>query len=261
MKPPKISSISLDRIDPPDVQLRDAMDPTALRDLADSIAKLGLINPIQVRPTNDRYQIIAGHRRYVAHQDLRRTHIPAIILHADQAGALATSLHENLFREDLTPLEEAALIDHLTTSQGLDLPTIARALSHTVTWAEQRAALLTYPPALQHALHERLTGLHAAHILAQIDDDAYLATALDAARSHGMTDRSALEWVRQYEVYKAMRAAGTPVPPPDPALVAAEAAKTPCDFCAQVVYINTTKFLRICFACLERLTDATHPNT
>lgn len=257
MKPPTISSISLDLIDPPDLQLRGSMDPHALTDLAASIAKFGLINPIQVRPTNDRYQIIAGHRRYVAHQDLHRTHIPAIILDAGEAEALATSLHENLFREDLTPLEEAALIAHLDTGQGLALPTIARALGHTLAWVESRAALLAYPPALQHALHQGTVGLAAARLLAQITEPEYLTTALDAARSHGMTERSAMEWARQYEVYQAMRAAGRPVVLPHPALVAAEAAKTPCDFCAQVVYINTTKFLRICFACLERLTDAT----
>jgi len=261
VKPPKISTISLDLIDPPDLQLRDSMDPQKLRDLADSIAKRGLINPIQLRPTNGRYAIVAGHRRYVAHQDLHRTHIPAVILDATQAEALATSLHENLFREDLTPLEEAALIAHLLDGQGLDPPTIARALGHTLTWVESRAALLTYPPALQQALHAGTISLAAARLLSQILDPNHLATALEAARTHGMTERNALEWVRQFELYQQARATGATPALPDPSLVASEAAKTVCDFCRAHVYINITKFLRICFTCLEALTAATHPNT
>lgn len=256
MKPPKILDLSLDLIDPPDVDLRDQQDPARLRDLADSLARRGLIQPIRVRATNGHYKIVAGNRRYLAARSLGWLTIPAIPLAGNGATDLATSLHENLFREDLTVMEQAALIAHLHDSEQMDLPAVARALNHTIEWVESRAALLAYPPPVQSALHSGEITLAAARHLAPINDPDYLATALEAAHAQGMTERSALEWARQYDLYKHAKAAGTPAAPPTAELVAAEAAKTICDLHAGMVYINTTKILRVCFDCLQALKHA-----
>lgn len=256
MKRQKVLSISLDRIDEPDLQLRDQIDQQKLRDLADSMARRGLLQPIGLRATGDRYKIAYGHRRYLAAQLLRWLTIPARISDGDQAGDVADSLHENLFRENLTPMEEAALVAHLQDAEGMDLPTAARALNHSVEWVESRAALLALPSQVQAAIHTGSLTLSAARLLGAIDDPDYLETALDAARAQGMTERAAMEWVRQYTVYREMRAAGSPAPLPSAELIASEAAKTPCDLHGGMVYINTTKILRICFDCLQALREA-----
>ncbi len=259
MKPPKVLDLSLDLIDPPALELRDQQDPAKLRDLADSMARRGLIQPIRVRAHDSRFQIVAGNRRFLAAQLLGWLTIPASPITGDRAGDLATSLHENLFRENLTVMEEAALVAHLHESEQMNAAAIARALNHTVEWAESRAALLQYPPQVQQALHTGTLGLSAARHLAQIDDEHYLATALDAARTQGMTERSAMEWARQYDLYKQAKAAGAPAATPTADLIASEAAKTICDLHGEMVYINTTKILRVCFDCLQAISAKLSP--
>jgi len=237
--------------------MRDSIDPQKLRDLADSMRTRGLIQPIRVRSSDNTYTIVAGHRRYLAAQMLGWLTIPAIPLTDAPSADLATSLHENLFRDDLTPLEEAALIAHLTESQQMSLEAAARALNHTMAWAEGRAALLAYPLPLQQAIHAGTVPLAAAAYLAQIHDPDQLTSALDAARTHGMTMRAAMEWARQADLYAQALAAGTPAEAPSHELATSEASMTYCDMCTGHVYINVTKFLRVCFDCLRALNAAT----
>ncbi len=253
MKRPKVLHVALDQIDGPDLELRDQIDQQKLRDLADSMARRGLLQPIGLRPTADRFKIIYGNRRFLAAILLHWLTIPARISDGDPAGDLADSLHENLFRENLTPMEEAALVAHLQDTEHMDLPAAARALNHTVEWTESRAALLALPPQVQAAIHTNGLSLTAARLLGQIDDPDYLDTALDAARTQGMTERAAMEWLRQYTVYRDMRAAGTPAPLPTPDLIASEANKIPCDLHGGLVYINVTKIVRVCFDCLQAI--------
>ncbi len=248
--------LPLDSIDPPDLQLRDTVEPQALRDLADSIARRGLLQPIRVRRDGARWRIVAGFRRYLAHELLGRLTIDAIPLDNDPTGDAASSLHENLFRENLTPLEEAALIGHLIEHERMDIPTIARALNHSEAWAEARAELLTYAPALQQAIHTGTIKLNAARHLAQITDHDYLCTTLDAAQSHGMSERAAMEWARQWQVYRIARTANPDAPLPTVELVANEANLVPCEIHGGTVYWNTTKIVRVCFDCLRAILAA-----
>ena len=254
MKQPRVYAIACDRIDPPDVQLRASMDPDRLRDLAQSIQARGLLSPILLRPTGKRFKIIAGNRRFLAVQSLGRLTINAFVTASNAARDVGDSLHENLFREQLTPMEEAGLVALLQSTDGMTTEQIARALSHSTAWVESRTDLLELHPMLQQALHTGTVGLAAARGLASVTDDEYLTTVLEAARSHGMTERHAMEWSRQYELFRQMKEAGRPAEMPTPALVASEASKTGCDFCRQLTYINTTKIMRICFDCLQALT-------
>lgn len=252
----RISLVPLDTIEPPSIQLRQSIDPDALQDLARSMAQVGLLQPILLARDGDRLRIVAGHRRYLAAQFLGWAGIPAIIADTDTQTALAKSLHENLFREDLTPLDEARLVAALVRDQGRTIEEAARILRHSEAWARSRLALLDYPEALQAAVHRRTVPVTAAPYLARITDPDYLARALEAAEVSGMTARQAMEWERQFQVYQAARSAGASAEIPTPELVATEANKVPCDVCQGVVYLNTTKLLRVCFDCLRALQAA-----
>jgi len=114
-------------LQPGKYQPRTRMDPGSLEDLAASIKAQGLIQPISVRPvTGGRYEIIAGERRWRAAQIAGLTDVPVLIRDIPDDAALAMSLIENIQREDLNPLEEAAgiqrLIDefHMTHQQAAD---------------------------------------------------------------------------------------------------------------------------------------------
>ena len=107
-------TLSVGALQPGKYQPRTRMDPGSLEELAASIKSQGLIQPISVRPVGkDRYEIIAGERRWRAAQISGLTEVPVLIRNIPDDAALAMSLIENIQREDLNPLEEAAGIQRL----------------------------------------------------------------------------------------------------------------------------------------------------
>lgn len=107
-------TLSVGALQPGKYQPRTRMDPGSLEELADSIRAQGLIQPISVRPVgNGRYEIIAGERRWRAAQIAGLTEVAVLVREIPDDAALAMSLIENIQREDLNPLEEAAGIQRL----------------------------------------------------------------------------------------------------------------------------------------------------
>ena len=115
-----VQSLPLSRIEPRQDQPRDRFDQEQLEDLASSIARHGLIQPVIVRKlTNDSYQIIAGERRWRAARMAGLAEIPVRVLEADDRTAAELALVENLQREDLNPMEEARGYQRLITDYHL----------------------------------------------------------------------------------------------------------------------------------------------
>jgi ParB family chromosome partitioning protein len=112
--PGEIRELPLDRLQPGRYQPRTRMDETALQELGDSIREHGLLQPIVVRPIGgDRFEIIAGERRFRAAALAQLREVPVIVKEVSDENALAIALIENIQREDLNPLEEAGAIRRL----------------------------------------------------------------------------------------------------------------------------------------------------
>lgn len=110
----QLEHLSIEKIVPGEYQPRQSMDQGALQELADSIKEQGLLSPIIVRPQDkDRYEIVAGERRFVAAGLAGLTEVPVIIRQLDDKKTLALALIENLQREGLNPIDEALGIDRL----------------------------------------------------------------------------------------------------------------------------------------------------
>ena len=108
----QLEHLSIEKIVPGEYQPRQSMDQGALQELADSIKEQGLLSPIIVRPQDkDRYEIVAGERRFVAAGLAGLTEVPVIIRQLDDKKTLALALIENLQREGLNPIDEALGID------------------------------------------------------------------------------------------------------------------------------------------------------
>jgi ParB family transcriptional regulator, chromosome partitioning protein len=130
-------------LQPGKYQPRTRMDPGSLEDLAASIKAQGLIQPISVRPvTNGRYEIIAGERRWRASQIAGLTEVPVLIREIPDEAALAMSLIENIQREDLNPLEEAAGLQRLIDEFGLTHQQAADAVGRSRSAASNLLRLL-----------------------------------------------------------------------------------------------------------------------
>ncbi len=114
-------------------QPRRNFDEEKLRELADSIAAQGVIQPIVVRPVNDHYEIIAGERRWRAAQLAELSKIPVVIRDVDDQAAMAMALIENIQRDDLNPLEEAGALQRLLHEFSLTHQQIAQAIGKSRT--------------------------------------------------------------------------------------------------------------------------------
>lgn len=108
-----LNYIGIDLVDRSPYQPRQTISQEGVEELADSIRTQGLIQPIVVRKVNDRYELIAGERRWRAAQLAGLQEVPAVVKSVDNEGAAAMALVENLQREDLNPIEEAVAVSNL----------------------------------------------------------------------------------------------------------------------------------------------------
>jgi len=140
-------------LQPGKYQPRTRMDPGSLEDLAASIRAQGLIQPISVRSVgNGRYEIIAGERRWRAAQIAGLTEVPVLIREIPDDAALAMSLIENIQREDLNPLEEAAGIQRLIDEFGMTHQQAAEAVGRSRSAASNLLRLLNLAKPAQDLL-------------------------------------------------------------------------------------------------------------
>jgi ParB family chromosome partitioning protein len=129
----KLRNLPVDLVKPGQYQPRKTMKPEALQELADSIRKQGVVQPILVRPLRgtDKYEIIAGERRWRAAQMAGLHEVPAVIRHVPDQTAACIALIENIQREDLNPLEEAQTLSRLLHEFNMTHESIAEAVGRS----------------------------------------------------------------------------------------------------------------------------------
>ncbi|MEW8317777.1 MAG: ParB/RepB/Spo0J family partition protein [Candidatus Thiodiazotropha sp.] len=138
-----LQRLPLDLIQRGRYQPRREFDADSLRELADSIAAQGVIQPVVVRPVeNERYELIAGERRWRAAQQAGLDEIPVVIKDVTEEAAMAMGLIENIQREDLNPLEEANALSRLLLEFGLTHQEVAKAVGKSRTTVTNLLRLL-----------------------------------------------------------------------------------------------------------------------
>jgi ParB family chromosome partitioning protein len=179
-------------------QPREAFDDDALASLAASIDALGVLQPILVRPMgDDAYELIAGERRWRASQLVGLESIPAIVRVIDDNASLQQALVENLHREDLNALEEAAGYQQLIDEFGLTQDDVASRVGRSRSAVANTIRLLALSPRAQQLLVEgSITAGHARALLAieSVDDQQILAERIVA---ESLTVRETEEAVRR----------------------------------------------------------------
>ncbi|HEY8437310.1 MAG TPA: ParB/RepB/Spo0J family partition protein [Candidatus Limnocylindrales bacterium] len=163
--------IPVDRIEPNPDQPRLVFDPEALHELAASIREHGVLQPILVRPLGEnRYQLIAGERRWRASREASLATIPALVEEIDDDTALEISIIENLQREDLSPLEEAAMYDRMIHEHGYSIRKLAEKLGKDKGYLENRLRLANAPDEVRELVSLRKDTLSHAYELLKVDD-------------------------------------------------------------------------------------------
>jgi len=193
-----LKDIAVNAIDPNPNQPRVHFDEAALAELTASILAIGVLQPILVRPEgSDRYQLIAGERRWRAASRAGLQMIPAIVRVTDDVSSVEQALVENLHRQDLTPLEEAAAYQQLLEDFNMTHEQVASKVGKSRSAITNALRLLGLPPSIQSLLADgRLSAGHAKALLGTPDRSLQEQLAKRAVEM-GWTVRGVEEAVRE----------------------------------------------------------------
>lgn len=148
----QIKDLPLSVIHPNQFQPRNNFDDNSIQELAQTLDRDGLLQPIVVRKKNDEYEIIAGERRYRAAQSLDWDKIPAVVKDMDDTQAASLAVIENLQREDLNPIDEAKAYNRLMKLNDLTQTQLAREVGKSQSYIANKLRLLKLTPKVQSYL-------------------------------------------------------------------------------------------------------------
>ena len=190
---PSFEQLPLDRIDPNPRQPREAFDGETLQDLTASIEAVGVLQPIVVRPAGERYQIVMGERRVRAARTAGLERIPAIVRTTEDDQLLRDALLENVHREDLNPLEEAAAYKQLLADFGITQQELASRLGRSRPVIANAMRLLNLPGSVQRRIAARTLSAGHANAVASLEDPVQQERLADRIVAEGLTVRMAEE--------------------------------------------------------------------
>lgn len=190
--------IAVSLIVPNPKQPRTDIDEESLAELADSIKKVGLLQPVVVRPFGDGYQIIAGERRWRAARAAGLERIPARVLGASDAESLEIALIENLQREDLNAIEEARGYRRLLTEHQMTQAELADKVSKSRSAITNALRLLDLPEEVQELVYNGSLSAGHARALLSIPDDTLRIKLAEKLVAEGLSVREAENLARLY---------------------------------------------------------------
>lgn len=207
---PELRRIPLADIDEPELPARVAMDEAKLNELADSMADIGLLQPISLVHKDLRFEIEAGHRRYMAAKQLNWRDIPALVFEPGELVAGAAMLAENVVREDLNAAEEAILFLQTQEKYGLDEAGLVARFRRSPDYIADRLRLYRDDEEVFNALLLRKINFSVARELNKCSDQHQRRYFLHQAIVADAGARAVAGWIRDWKATTGM------MPPPAP---------------------------------------------
>ncbi|HWQ61771.1 MAG TPA: ParB/RepB/Spo0J family partition protein [Negativicutes bacterium] len=191
------AEIAVAEIVPNKYQPRRVFDEAALNELAQSIKQHGVIQPVLVRRTPGGYELVAGERRWRAAQMVGLTDIPAVVREYTDGEMTEIALIENLQRENLNPVEEAAAYKRLMEEFALTQEDVARKIGRSRSLIANTVRLLNLAPAVQDHVSRGTLSMGQARPLLALEDQELQLEAAESIISEGLSARDAEELVRR----------------------------------------------------------------
>ncbi len=207
--PARPTEIDIDLLTPNPRQPRTSIDEGTLEELAQSIRSNGVIQPILVRPSGGRYEIVAGERRWRAAQRAGLLKVPVTIREIDDASLLQVALIENIQREDLNPIEEAQAYRRLADELKLSQESIAGAVGKDRATVANYVRLLRLPAEVRNDLASNALSMGHARALLGLADEAAQRRLAREVVSRQLS-------VRETEALVRRETTPAPVPAPKP---------------------------------------------
>lgn len=193
-----ISEVPISQIEPNPNQPRREFDQEALNELASSIREIGIIQPITLRQVDDnKFQIIAGERRWRASQIAELKAIPAYIRTIKDENVMEMALVENIQREDLNSIEIALAYEHLITNTGMTQERVAERVGKSRTAVTNYLRLLKLPAQVQMALQNKEIDMGHARALLAIDSPSLQVKLFKEIQKNKYSVRKVEEMVQQ----------------------------------------------------------------
>jgi ParB family chromosome partitioning protein len=209
-----LDELAIASIRPNRFQPRDYFDEEALGLLADSIREVGVLQPVLVRPAGEgEYELIAGERRWRAARRVGLQTIPALVRETDDAAALEQALVENIHRDSLNPLEEAAAYQQLIEDFGLTHDEVASRVGRSRATVSNTLRLMQLPPAIQKSVQEGKLSMGHARALLGSPDRSFQELLAKQIVTDDLSVRATEEAVREHQGVPA--APATPEEPGD----------------------------------------------
>ena len=175
----KLMEVDISDIIPNEAQPRKNFDKDELYDLSQSIRKYGIIQPLLLKKKEDKYEIIAGERRYRAAKDAGLSKVPAIVKNVSDEISSRIAIIENIQRKDLNPVEEAMSYKHLLDSQDLTQKELADEIGKSRQYIGNTIRLLKLDPRVLKLLEEeKISTSHGKNLLSIKDGDKQYREAI-----------------------------------------------------------------------------------
>jgi len=251
----ELQDIALKLIDEPDGRIR--MDPNdeEIEELADNIKEIGQLQAILLAKKKDRYEIVAGERRFIAISRLGHKTIRAEVKVMTEYEIALARASENLNRRDLSPIEEGATYVDLAQRFEMSTRQIADKCGKAVSTVKDRMALLKLHTELQKAIHQGSISMVVGTALNEIDEEKELRKCIGYAIAGGCTEEVARQWVKDF------KQSSNPYTPDsghsgplEPQLTSNKIYQA-CELCEEPVEIQVMKMIRICPGCFKIIVD------
>lgn len=252
----EVIDIPITHIQPPTLQPRMEIDPDGIDELAASIQRHGLLQPLVVARTKNGYVLLAGYRRYHALQRLAINTVPCRVIEAESDMHAEITIAENLLRQDLSAVEEAYAFALYLQETGENHEALADRLGKERTYVTRRLLLLDLDDATLAALQNNTINLSMALELRKIPDHEMRQRLIEHVKTYGANARVMAYWVTNYLKEQA-RAETTGQPTTAPAdYQPPRQVMMPCDRCGVPTDYESLRPLYHCQPC-QRLV-ATH---
>lgn len=256
----EIVLIDIEKIDAPAEADRDLIDPDKIRELAESIRSQGLHSPILIRPANERYECVFGHRRILAHRLLGELKIRSMVKEMTDDQVFETRAVENDQREDLNPIERAKTYKRLRDRFNMSNRQIAQKMGRSPGVIDKYLHLLEIPEEFQEAVAKKRMGIDVANTLNRIEDPTFREFYFKSAVENGITLEIAQMWLTDWKksqagiAYAESGGGGDGTPPTETVVVYGT-----CVCCTGPVKTIEMVYLGVCRKCSSEIRGALKP--
>lgn len=201
----KIVMLGIEKVFPPGDMIRARIDADVIRELGESIRERGLLMPIIVVKSGDGYEVVAGHRRLLAHRLIGADKIKAIVRDLSEEDIVLTRATENLQREDLSPIEEAKVYGRLRDKLHMTTEEIARKMGKNRMTIKKYLKLIEFPEDVQELIDRKALPMEVAFALVDVADQELRKYYVTMAVENGVTAKVARMWVDDWKASSAGR--------------------------------------------------------